>query len=81
MPNYLIIFHRRTGELADLREFDELLEAMQARFAAEREYRQEPDVEVVVLTARSEQELCATHSRYFQSERDLIEPNQVCGSR
>jgi hypothetical protein len=67
MPNFLLVFNRRTGALADLREFDEYPEAMHARFAAEREHKQESDVEVVVLTARSERELRATHSRYFQS--------------
>lgn len=71
MPNFLLIFNRRTGQRSELREFEEYQDAMQARFAAEREHRQEPDVEVVVLTARSEQELRATHSRYFQSTRDV----------
>lgn len=74
MPNFLLVFTRRTGDLADLREFDEYLEAMQARFAAERDHRLGPDVEVVVLTARSESELRATHSRYFQADRELAEP-------
>ncbi|HTJ71169.1 MAG TPA: hypothetical protein VL551_26735 [Actinospica sp.] len=71
MPNFLLIFNRRTGERSELREFDEYQEAMRARFAAEREHKLEPDVEVVVLTARSEQELRATHSRYFQSAHGI----------
>jgi hypothetical protein len=69
MPNFLLVFNRRTGEMADLRRFDAYLDAMHARFAAERDHRLEPDVEVVVLTARSEQELRGTHSRYFQAGR------------
>lgn len=73
MPNFLLVFNRRTGEMSDLREFDAYVDAMNARFAAERTHRQEPDVEVVVLTARSEQELRATHSRYFQTGRDLAQ--------
>jgi hypothetical protein len=72
MPNFLLVFNRRTGALSDLRKFDEYLDAMRARFAAEREHKQETDVEVVVLTARSEQELRATHSRYFRAEGELV---------
>lgn len=72
MPNFLLVFNRRTGALSDLREFDEYPEAMRARFASERKHKHESDVEVVVLTARSEQELRATHSRYFQSECELV---------
>jgi hypothetical protein len=74
MPNFLLVFNRRTGERSDLRRFDEYQDAMHARFAAERDHRQEPDIEIVVLTARSEQELRATHSRYFQAGRELVKP-------
>ena len=74
MPNFLLVFNRRTGERSDLREFDSYRDAMHARFEAERDHRQEPDVEVVVLTAHSERELRATHSRYFQADRAAAKP-------
>lgn len=71
MPNFLLVFNRRTGERPVFREFAQSSDAIRARFELEREYRGEPDVEVVVLTARSEEEIRATHRRYFESVEDM----------
>jgi hypothetical protein len=47
-------------------------EALRARFAAEDEFRGNPDIEIVVLGARSWQALERTHSRYFKNLDQLI---------
>ncbi len=66
MKHYLLIFDRLRGELLEEREFSDGSEALQARFAAEREGR--PDnIEIVVLSADSAETIRRTHSRYFQS--------------
>lgn len=71
MPNFLLVFNRRTGERPVFREYALSGDAIHARFEMEHEYRAQPDVEVVVLTARSEEEIRATHRRYFESAQDM----------
>lgn len=71
MPNFLLVFNRRTGERPVFKEFALSGDAIRARFEMEHEYRGQPDVEVVVLTARSEAEIRATHRRYFESVRGM----------
>lgn len=72
MSNFLLVFNRRTGERPVLTEYTRSADAIRARFEMERQYKGEPDIEVVVLTARSEEEIRATHRRYFESAQEMV---------
>lgn len=74
MRNFLVIYNRRTGANS-VREFPPGggREAISERFAQERLYRDDPDVEVVVLGGSSREELLKTHSRYFRSAEEILE--------
>lgn len=67
MPHFVLVFNRRTGEIVQQADFadDQRERALQQRFELEDEYRQNPDVEVVSLSAESFDALQTTHSRYF----------------
>ncbi|HUY44554.1 MAG TPA: hypothetical protein VMV92_02320 [Streptosporangiaceae bacterium] len=68
MRNFLVVFNRRTGANT-VREFPagRGREAIRERFILERQYRADPDIEIVVLGSGSREELEKTHSRYFRS--------------
>ena len=61
--------------MSTVREFPEGSgrEAIRERFAKERRYRDNPDIEVVVLGSNSRDELLKTHSRYFRSAEEILE--------
>lgn len=65
MSHFLVVYDRTAGELVSLDQFESASSAMQARFRAEAEHRGRKDVEVVALTAASEEDLRRTHGRYF----------------
>lgn len=71
MNHYLLVYNRRTGDIIDRAEFNGRGGALAARFRAEREYRGDKDIEVVVLGAESWAALSATHSRYFRKAGEL----------
>lgn len=66
MSHYLVVFDRSSGALVERRRFGDPNEALEARFEAERVHRGDPDIEVVVLSARSLNALRHTHGRYFK---------------
>ena len=70
MKQFVIVFDRRQGTILKSLEFSEARReaALQRRFALEREYRDQPDVEVVALGAASMEDLKRTHTRYFKGE-------------
>lgn len=73
MTSFLVQYDRRTGDL-DVTEFagdDARHEALSARVKAETT-RSSADVEVVVLSADSLDELKRTHGRYFRSASELL---------
>lgn len=74
MPQFLIVYNQSTGEV-ELSEYadDAREEALERRFALEREHRLEPHIEIVLLGARSEDVLKRTHARYFKTVRELLE--------
>jgi hypothetical protein len=74
MRNFLVVYNRRTGERT-VEEFPEGCgrEAIRHRFMAEREHNGDTDIEVVVLSSNSREELEKTHSRYFRSAREILE--------
>jgi hypothetical protein len=65
MAHFLIVYDRDAGELLRQTRFQTSADAMQARFAAEMEFRGRPEIEVVALVAESEDALRRTHARYF----------------
>lgn len=71
MRRYLLIYDRRAGEIIRHRRYYGARTALAARFEAEREFHQEPDVEIVVLSADSWDALQQTHSRYFKPVQEL----------
>jgi hypothetical protein len=71
MQHYLVIYNRRAGRIVRHRHFRASSAALAARFEAEREFREDPDVEVVVLGADSWNSLERTHSRYFKPVQEL----------
>jgi hypothetical protein len=74
MRYFLLVYDRAHGKLLDdLREYpaSERHQALQERFRQELAYRNQPDVEVVVLGAESREALKRTHSRYFKTIGEL----------
>lgn len=73
VQHYLVIYDRRAGKIIRHQRFQASKTALAARFEAERELRDEPDVEIVVLGADSWEALRRTHSRYFERVHELAE--------
>jgi hypothetical protein len=71
VSHFLLIYDRAAGRLMRQQRFDTSADAMRARFGAEAEFRAHPDVEVVALSAASEEDLKRTHGRYFFSLTEL----------
>ncbi len=67
MNHYLVVFDRSKGTVLHHQRYRDPSKALEARFVAEREHRDEPAIEVVVLGARSWEALKRTHGRYFKS--------------
>ena len=74
MPHhYLVVYDRRRGKILERASYHDSSLALNARFAAEREHRGQPDIEVVVLSAESWEALARTHARYFKGAQELAE--------
>jgi hypothetical protein len=69
---YLVRYRRSTG---DLLQFEDLgsdrTAAMSRRIEEEKVHKDDPDIEVVLLTASSREALIRTHARYFKSVPEL----------
>lgn len=66
LKHFLVVFDRADGRLLRVDEYLDPREAMSARFSAERLHRHSPNIEIVVLGAKSETALHRTHARYFE---------------
>jgi hypothetical protein len=64
--HYLVVFDRSQGKVRRHKQYADRNAAIEARFKAEREHAGNPDIEVVVLGARSWDDVKRTHSRYFK---------------
>lgn len=73
MGHFVLIYDRRAGELVRQSEHESAQDAMRARFAAEIEFDDRPEIEVVALDAASEEELRRTHGRYFLGLAELVD--------
>lgn len=74
MNYFVVVYDRLSGESSVLRTFsaEERAQAMQNRFELEDEFKDRPNVEIVVLGADSQDSLMRTHSRYFKTAREMI---------
>ena len=75
MNYFLIVYDISAGEIVTLKRFGERQRslALSKRFARELVERDRRNIEVVLLSAESEDELRRTHSRYFESSAQLAE--------
>lgn len=71
MRNFLIIYDRPAGRIIRRAEYPTSLEALHARFEAEREFRGQDNIEVVTLGADSWEALKLTHARYFMTVQEI----------
>ncbi|GAB3210976.1 hypothetical protein ACQEU5_07815 [Marinactinospora thermotolerans] len=65
MTNVLVVYDRSSGRVLREQEYEGRRDALEARFAAEKEYRGRPSVEIVVLGASDREALRHSHGRYF----------------
>ncbi|MGN6869604.1 MAG: hypothetical protein ACTHMY_14520 [Solirubrobacteraceae bacterium] len=71
MAHFLLIYDRAAGQLVRQQEYADAAGAIAGRFAAEREFAHQPEIEIVAVTAESEDELRTTHGRYFLDLKQL----------
>lgn len=81
MSHFLLIYDRLEGQLLSMDRFGSSAEAMQARFRAEDRFSDQPDVEVVALSAESEVDLKRTHGRFFLGLKELAEMSTLGSAR
>lgn len=71
--HFLLVYDRGAGALLREQVFERRAEALEERFAEERRRRGEgDDIEIVVVSAPSRDELMRTHARYFLGLEDLL---------
>jgi hypothetical protein len=72
MRHFVVVYDRRFG-LRDIQRFtdEEHDQAVKTWFALEDEHRDESDLEVVLLSAASEDVIRHTHGRYFKTLAEL----------
>lgn len=69
----LLVYDRAELRLLDEQVFDGKTDALRARFEAEVRHHANDTIEVVVLAARTREDLVRTHSRYFLSLQELAQ--------
>ncbi len=72
MSYFLLVYDRRRGQLLEERSFTDGRAALAARFATEKQYPRDSDVEIVVIGAPSREALTRSHGRYFKSLKTLL---------
>jgi len=65
VAHFLVVFDRRRGAVLREEPYDDYRDALAERFRTEKAHRDNPDIEVVVLSAASSADLRRTHARYF----------------
>ncbi len=74
MKQFLLVYRRSTGRLMECRELgSDFAAGLRQRLALEKTQGEDPDVEVVLLSAPSLEALKRTHARYFSDRQDLAE--------
>lgn len=70
MTQFLLVYRRSTGELIDWKDLGEdRSAATTVRTEREKLEKDDPDVEVIVLSATDREAVMKTHARYFTRER------------
>lgn len=73
MNYYVLIYNQAEGRVLDVENYaDVAAAALARRFELDRQYASDDDVEIVLLSAASEEALVRTHSRYFKSVHELL---------
>lgn len=67
MVHLLLVYQRSRGKLVIEQEFPTHAAARADRFWYEQVYRNDPDLEIVVLSADSIETIKQTHGRYWMS--------------
>jgi hypothetical protein len=65
MAHFLLIYDRAAGQLIRQQEYSDAATAIARRFEAENEFAGQSEIEIVAVSAGSEDELRTTHARYF----------------
>jgi hypothetical protein len=74
MSYFLVVYDRLHGTIVgEIEEFADQRDALRERFATEAKFKHDPNIEVVVLGARSRADLESTHARYFKTVTELID--------
>ena len=73
MTHFLVVYDLSAGRVVSLEAFSdaERGQALEKRFALERIHADDPNLEVIVLSAASLDALKATHGRYFKDVQEL----------
>ena len=67
MDQFLIVYRRSTGELLEFEDLgSDRARALKRRAECEQLRKEDPEIEVVVLSAKSREALIETHGRYFK---------------
>jgi hypothetical protein len=69
---HFLVEYRRSPGIARWEKFEDRSQALLRRSELERQHEENPDMEVVVLSAPSLDALKRTHSRYFKTEKELV---------
>ena len=73
MHHFVLVYDRRAGRLsAPIEDFEDSALGMKRRFELERLHRDDSSIEVVMLSASSEEQIRSTHSRYFKTLSELV---------
>lgn len=74
LRHFLVVYRVAEGH-ADVSEYahDQYEDALDAYRAAEETHRDEPEIEVVLLSADSREALMATHGRFFEESRRHVD--------
>lgn len=70
---FLLVYDRDAGRLLEMKRFQDRRLAMRERFHAEARFVGRREIEIVALTADSEDELRRTHGRYFLGLAELAD--------
>ena len=75
MKYFVLIYDQLAGRLLDVENYgpEGAAAALARRFELDRQYAAKPKVEVVLLSAESEEALRQTHARYFKSVNELAQ--------
>jgi hypothetical protein len=74
LRHFLVVYRAANG-IAEVSEYphDQYEAALDAYRATEQAHHDEPDVEVVLLSADSHESLMATHGRFFEPSRQHVD--------